>query len=202
MRKAARAGTANKKIEYWLSAGMHQLLRLAAKQYRRPANYFVSDQARVCIGHWRTAELCESLADKRVRALGRLDIAFACQPIKREQDSISRNAEMVGQLPGTWNVAAGPQLPFCYQLADLFADLFVQRSIAPGFNLERNLNGGWATNYGRGRETRAGANWWSQRFRYNFYITHLALQQLRRLRLVPSFFFPPVLSARLQFLSA
>ena len=150
--KLARAGAANKKIEYWLSSGMHQLLRLATKQDRRPANCIVCGHARACIVR-RRPEFCVTLADERVRALGRFDTALACQPIEREQDRISRYAQMVGQLPRAWNVAARPQFSLRYQLADLVADLFVQRAIAPRFNLERNLNGGWTTNCGRGRES-------------------------------------------------
>jgi len=60
---------------------------------------------------------------------------------------------MVGQLPGTWNIAAGPQLIFHYKPANLVADLFVQRAVAARFNLERNLNGGGTANCGRARKT-------------------------------------------------
>lgn len=194
MRKVARAGAADKKIEDWFSPSMDQLLRLAAKQYRRPANCTVRSHARARIISWGS-EFCVGLADERVRTLGRFDTAFACKSIECEQDRISRHTQMVGQLPGAWNVAAGPQFSVCYQLADLVADLFVQRPIAAGFNLERNLNGGWTTNCGRGCES--GAYRWRQLVRYDFYVTHLAPQQICCLRLVPSFFFLPVLSAKL-----
>ena len=125
VRKAARAGTANKKIEYWLSSSMDQLLRLAAKQNRRPTNCIVRGHARVrFVG--RRPEFGITLTDERMGALGRFDTAFACQPIEREQDRISRYTQMVGELPGAWDVAAGPQFSIRYQLADLVADLFVQ----------------------------------------------------------------------------
>ena len=86
---------------------------------------------------------------------------------------------MIGQLPGAWNVATRPQFSFRYQLADLVADLFVQRVIAPRFNLERNLNGGWTTNCGRGREMRRLMVGGDNASGMIFYITHLAPQQLR-----------------------
>src|SRR4249919_2371560 len=96
MRKGARAGAADKKIEYWLSAGVDQLLRLATKQYWRPAYCFVSRLVRAGV-ITRRPEFCIRLADEGVRALGRFDVALACQAIKREQNRISRDAQMVGQ---------------------------------------------------------------------------------------------------------
>ena len=150
MRKAARAGAADKKIENRLSAAMDQLLRFAAKQDWWPAYCSVGGLRAGIIA--RRSEFRVSLADESMRALGRFDVALACQTIKREQNRIARDAEMVGQLPGTWNIAAGAQLLFRYELSDLVADLFVKRAVAAGFNLERNLNGRGTANCGRTRK--------------------------------------------------
>jgi hypothetical protein len=132
------------------------------------------------------------MTDKRMRTLGCIDIALARQMAEREQHGIPGDAELISQLPGTWNVVAGPQFTFSNEQANLFADLFVQRAPAPRLYLQRKLGGRWATD--RGGEVKM------RHFR--FCMTHLCHAAAAPPLLVPSFFHPPVLSAHPLLLSA
>jgi hypothetical protein len=85
-----------------------------------------------------------------VRPFGRFDIAFARQPTEGEEHGISGDAKLIGQLPGAWNVATGPQFALGNEQSNLFTDLFVQRAAAPGLDLEGNVKRGWPADCGRG----------------------------------------------------